>query len=125
MPCSDGGPSHYEDSELTVARRTIRKQKKKLDEYARLLCFIMSNITVGEKEMLYRLPKTEEHGDAPQELLNWWVTHQQEDAKEVARKASLKRQAEHDAEVARVLAKQKNDALKKLSPKERKLLGLT
>lgn len=98
MPCSDGG---YREQE-------IAETNKKVDKYARLLCFICEYLPKEELEKLFKVLPDEEHGNAGKELKTWWIAHQEFDR---ARKEGARRE------------KIKAEALRKLTLEERKALG--
>ena len=100
MPCSDGGPTH---EQLQKARREAEVAKAGL-------CMMLS---------IYGIP-TISHADAYKEsgisrveLMRWWGQHQKEDERRRKREAEQKKKRE--------LQKL---ALNKLSPEEKKALGL-
>lgn len=124
MPCHDAGPS-YDYSALEKARKSIREQKTRLDDYARMLCFVCEYLPKNELEKLFRVLPDEEHGAAGEDLKAWWIAHQEHDRKRKEKEA--KERAERDAilkEEARKTAV-KTAALSKLTNEERKLLGLS
>lgn len=124
MPCYDAGPS-YNDSALDKARESLRKQKERLDNYARLLCFVCEYLPAGELEKLYRVLPDKEHGNAGKDLKAWWTEHQEFDRKrkekEAAEKAAKKALLEKKAREAAL----KTAALRKLTSEERQVLGLS
>lgn len=124
MPCYDGGPS-YDDSALVKARASLAAQKKRLDNYARLLCFVCEYLPHDELNKLFRVLPDKEHGNAGADLKAWWEEHQEFDR--MRKEKEAKEKATKDAllkEEARK-AKLKTEALRKLSPEERQLLGLS
>lgn len=94
MPCSDGGTYCSEDTET----------KNRLDKVTRLLCGLCER---AECEARGTLISNDE------ELAQWWAKHQEED---------LRREEQERKEREEKEAKRK--ALAKLSPRERRLLGL-
>lgn len=94
MPCSDGGPSYYDDTET----------KKRLDKVTRLLCGLCRRLTDRSRKF---------HITDDAELAKWWDNHQEQDRVRFVRKRKERKEKE---------AKLK--ALTKLTPRERQLLGL-
>ena len=82
----------------------IRRNQEELDTMARLACDFCTMIEKGEIEGL---------GDVPEWARKWWEAHKVADARrrEADRKAAIRQ-------------KEKDDALAKLTPAERKVLGL-
>ena len=101
MPCKD-----YEDYDRYADyQKDIKALEKQNDRLARIACKAMTALSAdGHADFL--LLKDEE-------VREWWVKHQEADRK--AREAELEKQR---------LIKLKADALAKLSPEERKVLGI-
>lgn len=81
---------------------TIRDQSRRLDKLTRLLC-----------EASRKLEKSDQAGEMSPELREWLAAHKIEDARREARAREL-------AEAARLRRK----AIEKLTPAERRALGL-
>ena len=94
MPCSDGGPSYQENPET----------KDRLDKVTRLLCGLCRRLTNRGRAF---------HITDDAELAKWWAAHQEEDRRREERERKEREEA---------AAKRK--ALAKLSPRERRLLGI-
>jgi len=97
MPCRSYEDDYWHDP----------AQKQIADKLAKLLCGTLTRLQAAEPALTY-----EELLEWP-ELREWWTEHQRADAAEQARLAKIK--AENAAKKA---------ALKKLTPAERKLLGV-
>lgn len=95
MPCRDWG--HEEQAR--------RETHERLDMYARLLCEAMHIIEKGRY--------TGKGSKMSKELAAWWKKHQEDDA-----------QAAREAEKEKKRKEEKKAAYAKMSPRERKLLGL-
>jgi hypothetical protein len=94
MPCSDGGPVYHDDPET----------KQRLDKVTRLLCGLCQSLkNQGLDDDIYTTP----------ELGDWWDNHQEQDR--VRLECERKEKEEKEAKLK---------ALAKLSPRERRLLGL-
>jgi hypothetical protein len=100
MPCTSCGTPCITERRSDADKRAIKEQKAQIDELTRWLCFILTNVPLTFV-VLGKLQKTEEHGNAYSELLDWWTQHQKHDRQEARKKA-----------------------LAKLTIAERKLLGL-
>lgn len=98
MPCRSYEVDYWHDP----------AQKQLADKLAKLLCGVLTHLKKEDEDVLYLALN-----DVPG-LNDWWVEHQRADAAEAARLAEIK--AEKAAKKA---------ALKKLTPAERKLLGVT
>jgi hypothetical protein len=108
MPCSDGGQGFDEYAE---------GQRRRADRTEAMLCAVLSMLwkTQGEvkfKELIAQTNPTES-GVSQWDIFHWWRNHI---AKDEARKRNegLKKELEQ----------RKQEALKKLTPDERKLLNL-
>ena len=95
MPCQDWGYEAQARQE-TAAR---------LDMYARLLCEAM--------HIIEKMGKNTAKPKMTKELVAWWKKHQEDDA-----------EAAREAEKEKKRKEEKKAAYAKLSPRERKLLGL-
>lgn len=94
MPCSDGGPVYAVDPQ-TIAR---------LHKVTRLLCGVMTFLSPNTRNGLCARDP---------ELSEWWEEHQEHDRRrKKAEEAAAQRERDREA------------ALAKLSPRERKALGL-
>lgn len=99
MPCSDGGWSRsVDDSE-------IRSLEKRNDKLARIACAAMTALEANGIEDFILLENDE--------VREWWAEHKEFDRKRREKEAERKR-----------LAQIRQDALAKLSPEERKVLGI-
>lgn len=117
MPCYDdrGREESYE------ATRELKLTNKKLEKIEAMLCMVLTTLE-EENELGHfkELFNYKESGVSREELMLWWREHREADAKrrreeyEAAEKARKK--AEREAERQKVL--------EKLSPEERKLLGV-
>ena len=131
MPCRDYYDDHPQEYARQVQRANetkIDEQKRRLDDFARHLCFVCGALEkIGGKNVwkaLKELPNTEEHGNAAAEIETWWIQHQKDDAAEAAR-LEAKRKAREEIKRAKAEeAKKRNAALAKLTKEERKALGL-
>lgn len=124
MPCRDDYGPREDNDELIRLREISNKQKRKIDKYARLLCFVCTHMPSAAWDALRKVPKSEEHGDAIIELTSWWLDHQETDRQEKLRKErEAKKKRAHEAEQEKI-ATAKAAALKKLTADERKLLGI-
>lgn len=101
MPCSDGG---YYDRIYDEDRR------RDLGEREAMLC---AALTVLKANNLLNKINYKEAGVTKKALEEWWAGHQRQDA---MRRAEERRRAEQK--------RTKEEALKKLTPAERKALGL-
>lgn len=122
MPCQDDYREDCDPEDLKKANEKIKQQKKQLDEVTAMLYAIC--------EVIER-----HHPDSPIQqsaggingLREWWDKHKKLDEAEQERKR--KRVAEDAIKVAIIAAKREERALaraalKKLTPAERKALGL-
>jgi hypothetical protein len=100
MPCQDYGRPSYIDNPET---------KQRLDHVTRLLCEVMTKIDREYNDQLFF--------HAVDGLEQWWTEHQEQDRK---------RKDREDQEKAAFQRQQalKAGALAKLTPEERKVLGL-
>lgn len=96
MPCQSYETNYYVDD----------TNKRVADKLARLLCGSLMWLEKHDKNAYTQLLEWPE-------LADWWTEHQKADAEEAARKAKLIAEK-----------KAKKAALKKLTPEERKLLGV-
>lgn len=104
MPCRD----YVDDTRIVTEYRDNPETKKRLDRVTRLLCFVIRNLTPLEKNHLFG------HKSNGQDLKKWWITHQKQDKLRLQKE---KEKREHK--------KIKTKALAKLTPKEKRALGLT
>ena len=111
MPCRDWpeGPVHtvYEDTPAT---------KAKVKTLEAMLCAVLTaskNIGLDHDLQLIKRINERESGVTKKELFDWWAAHQEKDR--------ARRRAEQAAELKRQV---KLQALAKLTPEERKALGL-
>jgi len=111
MPCqSNYGPCDY-SADVKAANAKLKVQKDKTDDLARMLCALSKHLEDAERSDLF--------ADVPG-LKAWWTHHKKLDEAEARRKTEVA--AAKAAKAAeKALAKQ---ALKKLTPAERKALGL-
>lgn len=129
MPCRDDRDSCVEVSnttELKALRKKLSGQEKKLDKYARLLCFVCTNINI---KCLSDAPPDVEHGDAYNELCDWWKAHQEFDRIRLEKEAV---KLAEEAEKIRIANVNKENTLRKsmliskamgaLTPSEREFL---
>ena len=93
-------PCEYDD-----CGESERELKKELDLATRLLCTLCKLVENGGYTGFIK--------NSGQELVDWWAKHKKMDRKREAREKE-ELQENHD----------RNEALRKLSTKERKLLGL-
>lgn len=101
MPCQS-----YESSWASSSNdREIQKLKKEADKLARIACKALTTLEENQIEDLLLLKDDE--------VRTWWAQHKEDD-----RKA-----AEAAAEKRRI-ANMKKEALAKLSPEEKRVLGL-
>ena len=98
MPCRSYEDDYWHDP----------AQKQLADKLARLLCGVLKELEATDPHRADMVVN-----DVPG-VKDWWIEHQRADAAEAARLAQIK--AEKAAKKA---------ALKKLTPAERKLLGVT
>jgi hypothetical protein len=94
MPCSDGGPNYQDNPET----------KRRLDLATRLLCSLCRKITNSGRDTLI-------YDDV--ELVRWWNDHLAAD-----------RKREKAEEAEREVIRKHQAALNKLTPEDRKVLGL-
>lgn len=97
MPCQSYETAYYVDP----------TQKQIADKLAKLLCATLKRLEAADEHVAWLV-----FNDVPG-LEEWWAEHQKADAEEAARLAKIK--ADKAAKKA---------ALKKLTPAERKLLGV-
>ncbi len=106
MPCRDYEPVTpsvvYRDDPKT--KKLLEEKQAKLDLVTRLLCFVLSNAEAPFWAVLSKAKKTAAHGNAYEELCQWWQQHELEDKRERKRL--------------------KQAALAKLTPEEKEALGL-
>jgi len=94
MPCTDGGPNYSDNPETT----------RRLNKVTRMLCSLCRRINKSGRDTLITQ-------DA--ELTAWWSDHQEMDRKrEAAQRAERAKRQERRAVLA------------KLSPKDKRILGL-
>jgi len=86
-------------------RRKIRELKKQADMLARIACKALAELENNKIEDMLLL--------RDDEVRTWWKKHKEDDAREQARVAEAERKK-----------RIKEEALAKLSPEERELLGL-
>ena len=101
MPCQSYDNSWDDGSD----QRKIRELKKQVDKLARIACKALTELEKNEIEDLLLLQDDE--------VREWWKKHKEDDAREQARLAEVKR-------IARI----RKEALSKLSSEEQELLGL-
>lgn len=106
MPCNDGGPPSYYDA--------YEDQRRRSDKLARMLCGLCGRIDalvaegniISMDDIAHLINKDEK-------LAEWWVKHQEQDAKRLAAEKAKKRKQ-----------RVRRDALKKLTAEEIEALGL-
>ena len=103
MGCRDEGRAGEEYS------REARELKDRLDAVTRMLCGVLTQLETAEPVKI---------GDLPTETQEWWSAHKTADAKRLATEAEVRRREQETADL-RVRARAK------LTPEERKALGLT
>lgn len=106
MPCRyDESPEEIAACKKSANENLVKPYRDKLDKVTRLLCAVM---TLNESSLAsaWTVAAMTEH----KELQAWWKEHQIVDTRRII-----------NEEVATIRAK----AMKKLTPKEKKALGLT
>lgn len=128
MPCrcyeAEDEARDREHEKARKARVERQRIEELLNKQAALLCFICTNLPEKTLIELYKLPTTVDHLYAGAELKKWWTKHQEDDRKEAARVAKI---AADKAKAQRRLDEienMKQAALNKLTPADRKALGL-
>jgi hypothetical protein len=101
MPCQSYDSSWDDGSDA----RKIRELKKQADMLARIACKALTELEANKIEDMLLL--------RDDEVRVWWKKHKEDDAREQAQLAEKARRE-----------KAKKDALAKLSPEEKELLGL-
>lgn len=119
MPCSYYTPSEWQEIQGQETAKQREILKKELDKVADLLCHLCQDIESGVLDC-----PNECAVDMPEYVKPWWEEHKKTDAEcrareqaEIDKKKALEKEAK-DREKA------KKAALKKLTPEEKKLLGL-
>lgn len=102
MPCSDGGIPYPPSKEELLDRQTPA-----------MLCAIFSALSPTQRANAMQEADWTEAGVSLKEFSDWWKMHQVRDSERRAQEARQKKAAEARAE-----------AMSKLSPAERKALGL-
>ncbi len=97
---------HVPSSVLTAAMSECGFVTR-VDEHTKMLCDLCQNLTDKEKKRIFNIK--EQDG---RDVASWWFSHQEMDAKRIAREKHEKK-----------LANAKIRALKKLTPLEREALG--
>lgn len=101
MPCRD-----YESDSWGQTFNNI-KFKEQADRLARIACAVLTTLQEQDKqELMVQILRNDE-------VREWWEAHQEADRKAREAEAEKKR-----------IAKLKRDALAKLTPEEKKALGL-
>lgn len=118
MPCVDYGPS-YAETELPEVKKNLKDAKKRLDKYARMLCYVCDS--VQRINPLF----AEELFEHNAELAVWYAKHQVDDAA-----AAKKKQEDHDRKVKAAQERERQRQLRenakaKLSGDELQALGIT
>ena len=125
MPCGryndSGDPvvrSRFEDTNNDFYNITIEKIQKNLDNVSRIACLALTFI---EKNNLWNklILETdfEEAGIEQSDFIKWWIKHKAEDQKRKIKEEQIRREKFEKEQ-------EKNQILAKLSPEERKILGL-
>ena len=129
MPCSDGGYTNVQLDEIEK-RKTQRAAKKaaaekaeqkRLDDLTRMLCNLANAVEDRGFGMMtdLRLGKGEKD-----EILKWLKTHNEADEKRRKKEAAAAKKKAEAKERSKTQLQLKKSALDKLTPKERKALGL-
>lgn len=122
MPCRYDGPEvdHYAEYQKTHAQH-----EKVIKTMTAMLCGVLTSLEVdGGFDRIVTGCDYKEMGVTKKELLDWWHEHQEEDKARKKREEDTRiRKAAADRE-ARRLEKVRLSALDKLSPEERRALGI-
>tara|TARA_R110002094_G_scaffold186715_3_gene162690 strand:+ start:2776 stop:3153 length:378 start_codon:yes stop_codon:yes gene_type:complete len=125
MPCIDGGPSQAQyDAEKRARNKKaakVKAEKQRLDDVTRMLC-TLANATedagfgmIGDFS-LNRLEK--------EEILEWLRIHNEADEERRKKKEEAAKREVEAKERGKTQLQLKKSALDKLTPRERKALGL-
>lgn len=114
MPCRD----YYPTEDYTGPLRTkIDEQKRRLDNYAKMLCGLCGKIERTSGISTYTI-------DSVPGLRDWWEDHKEQDRKRILkeREEEIKREAKRNAKLEK--ERLKKLALSKLTDEERNALGI-
>jgi hypothetical protein len=112
MPCIDDEDVPSNQGEINALTRDLDEQKKRLDFATRVACNLEKLLTEAQFQEL------------DSETQRWIVKHRKEDVKRRQREETERIQAEKRLAKHRENEQTRKQALAKLTPKERKVLGL-
>jgi len=125
MACMDGGPSERQiaaaDRAASKEADRLKAQKQRLDDVTRMLCTLANATEDSGFGMVGDFDLSVEEST---EIRKWLKTHNEADEKRRKKEAAAAKKKAEAKERSKTQLQLKKSALDKLTPRERKALGL-